>query len=94
MSKDYQQYKQWFDNHYSNKEAEQLSPTSEEIYKAYGLNINLPFVQLNGWQTITNYAKEHGITYRHVFKLIRTGKVASLKLPELNNLTLVRPKDE
>lgn len=53
---------------------------------------NKPLLQLNGWKTVSDYAKSKSITYRHVFKLIRKGEVETCRLQDLNNLQLVKDK--
>jgi hypothetical protein len=49
-----------------------------------------PLINLNGWQTIRDYAKERKVSTQYISKLIRQGKVQSRTYPELNGLKLVK----
>jgi hypothetical protein len=49
-----------------------------------------PQINLNGWQTITDYAKERKVSTQYISKLIRQGKVESRTYPELNGIKLVK----
>ena len=52
-----------------------------------------PKIQLNGWQTVQSYAKQHNYTStQYVYELIKKSKVDSIRVKELNNLLLVKPK--
>lgn len=52
-----------------------------------------PIIQLNGWQTISNYAKSKGLTTQVVNNWIARNKIQAIKIEELNNLTLVKEKE-
>jgi hypothetical protein len=49
-----------------------------------------PLINLNGWQTIRDYAKARKVSTQYISKLIRQGKVQSRTYPELNGLKLVK----
>lgn len=48
-----------------------------------------PLIQLNGWKTIKDLAKEKGCTTQYLSKLVRQGKLKAISYPELNQLKLV-----
>ncbi|PTX14480.1 hypothetical protein C8N40_111145 [Pontibacter mucosus] len=53
-----------------------------------------PVIKLNGWKTIKDYAKEKQVTTQYISKLIRLDKVHWRTIPELNNLRLVKDKND
>ena len=55
---------------------------------------NKPLIKLNGWQTVADYAKQHGYSVQKVTNWIyrENGKVDSIRVKELNNLLLVKEK--
>jgi hypothetical protein len=50
-----------------------------------------PIINLNGWQTIRDYAQERKVSTQYISKLIRQGKLEHRTYPELNGLKLVKP---
>jgi hypothetical protein len=55
-----------------------------------------PEITLHGWQTAKDYAKSKGwTTDKYVYELIKqpNSPLASLRVPELNNILLVKEKE-
>lgn len=48
-----------------------------------------PGINLNGWKTIKDLAKEKGCTTQYLSKLIKAGALPVREYPELNGLRLV-----
>jgi hypothetical protein len=78
------------------EQAKKIFPTDEEIYRAYGLNPNLPYIHLNGWQTVQDYAKQQGVNPQNVYNWLarNNSKLDSIRVKELNNLLLVKNKEQ
>jgi hypothetical protein len=55
------------------------------------MNSTEPIINLNGWQTIRDYAQERKVSTQYISKLIRQGKLEHRTYPELNGLKLVKP---
>jgi hypothetical protein len=52
-----------------------------------------PNINLNGWQTIRDYAKERGVSTQYISKLVREGKLRAISYPALNDLKLVKERE-
>ena len=51
-----------------------------------------PKIELNGWQTVRDYAKSKGFTTQVISNWIARDKIQAVKIEELNGLTLVKDK--